>query len=298
MSRGDPVSRTSPVLTRLEGPGPITSVELRPPKSRLSLEEGMDAWIDMRHSLRNLARKGTTVFLTDNAVGSHEEESLTHLSHNLGRELGFEHVVPFLTCKHPLEYCLRFAHRAASLGFRALTVLGGDPSVGPARCLPHAYQLRQRIRQAVPELVLGGWANPHRDPAEQVGFITRGDFEAEFILTQVVSHHSLPALEAFLNELRREAPSMPAMFGVFYYRSANPRTLRRLSSFFPVPIDELTREFAEGATPVEVCARTVWALRRIGADKVYVSNVGFRRVHQKLEEILAAVERLDEDGLP
>jgi hypothetical protein len=276
----------------------MTSVELRPPKSRLSLEEGMDVWIDMRHSLRHLTRKGTPVFLTDNAVGAHEEESLTHLSHNLGREVGFEQVVPFLTCKHPLDYCLMFARRAASLGFPALTVLGGDPSVGPARCVPHANELRQRIREAVPELVLGGWANPHRDPAEQVGFITRGDFEAEFILTQVVSHHSLPALEAFMAELARRAPDMPAAFGVFFYRSANPRTLERLSAFFPVPVAELTREFAGGATPIEVCARTLRALRRVGADKVYVSNLGFRRVHQKLGDILAAVERLDEDALP
>ena len=39
------------------------------------------------------------------------------------------------------------------------------------------------------------------------------------------------------------------MFGVFYYRSANPRTLAALSQFLPVPVEELTAEFAEGATP-------------------------------------------------
>ena len=36
------------------------------------------------------------------------------------------------------------------------------------------------------------------------------------------------------------------MFGVFYYRSANPRTLAALRGFLPVPAEELTREFADG----------------------------------------------------
>ena len=39
------------------------------------------------------------------------------------------------------------------------------------------------------------------------------------------------------------------MFGVFYYRSANPRTLDALKGFLPVPVEGLTREFAAGATP-------------------------------------------------
>ena len=140
----------------------MMSVELRPPRSRLSLQEGMDVWIDLHHSIGQLARRDIPVFITDNAVGSEEEENLTHLSYNLGREVGYERVVPFLTCKHTLEYCLMFARRAASLGFPALTVLGGDASVGPPRCVAHAEALRALIRNEVPELTLGGWANPHR----------------------------------------------------------------------------------------------------------------------------------------
>ena len=31
----------------------------------------------------------------------------------------------------------------------------------------------------------------------------------------------------------------------------------------------------------QICARTIRALRDIGADKVYVSNLGFRRVEQR-----------------
>ena len=49
----------------------------------------------------------------------------------------------------------------------------------------------------------------------------------------------------------------PGVFGVFYYRSAKPATLEMLSRFLPVPIDELRAEFAAGATPVDVCARSI-----------------------------------------
>lgn len=277
------------ILERLREPGPTVSVELRPPRSRLSQREGMDVWIDLRHSIRRLSRSGTPVFLTDNAVGAEEEENLTHLSHNLGREMGWDQVIPFLTCKHPLDYCLLFARRAASIGFPALAVLGGDASVGPPRCVAHAYQLRERIRREVPELILGGWANPHRDAEEQIGFVARDDFVAEFVLTQVVSHHSLEAVDRFLEVHARRTPAVPVVFGVFYYRSANPATLARLGEFFPVPAREVAREFAEGLSAEEVCARTVRALRRSGAENVYVSNLGFRRVHERLGHILDAV---------
>ena len=48
---------------------------------------------------------------------------------------------------------------------------------------------------------------------------------------------------------------MPGMFGVFYYRSANARTLSALSGFLPVPAEELTAEFGAGATADEICAQ-------------------------------------------
>ena len=41
---------------------------------------------------------------------------------------------------------------------------------------------------------------------------------------------------------------MPGLFGVFYYRSANAKTLNILKDFLPVPVEELTREFGEGAS--------------------------------------------------
>jgi hypothetical protein len=249
----------------------------------------MELWIDMYHSIQRLARRDTIIFLTDNAVGLSEEENLAHLTANLAGDVDSSRIVPFLTSKHSIEYCLMHASRAASHGFEALTVLGGDHTVGPPRCLPHARELRTLIRRRVPKLDLGGWANPHRPPAEQVTYLLDDRFEAEFYLTQVVSHHSIRAVERFVEEARRRDVPYPGVFGVFLYRSANPATLARLADFFPVPAAELTREFASGLTPEEICAKTVRALREVGADKVYLSNLGFRQVDSQYRRIVELI---------
>lgn len=276
-------------VSRLSRPGPLVAVELRPPRAGLSAAQGMDTWIDLYHSIRRLARAGTLVFLTDNAVGEAEEENLQHLTTNLAGAVDPAALVPFLTAKHSLEYCLLYAARAASHGFRALTVLGGDRLVGPPRCVEYAYQLRQQIRARVPGLQLGGWANPHRDPRQQVDFLVSPSFTAEFYLTQIVSHHSLRSVEAFVTEARRRGVSQPGVFGVFFYRSANPATLEKLSRFFPVPARELTREFAQGTSPEEICARSIRALRELGVEKVYLSNLGFKKPEERYRRLLDAL---------
>ena len=73
---------------------------------------------------------------------------------------------------------------------------------------------------------------------------------------------------------------------MFFYRSANAKTLETLSSFFPVPVEQLTAEFAEGITAEEICARSIRELRAIGAEKVYVSNLGERGARGRLRRIL------------
>ena len=278
------------VLERMRDPRPLVAVELRPPRAGLSGREGMDTWIDMYHSLRRLTRADTLVFLTDNAVGEAEEENLQHLTTNLAGEVQPTKLVPFLTSKHSLDYSLMYATRAASHGFQALTVLGGDRTVGPPRCVEYAYMLRQMIHARVPGLVLGGWANPHRAPAAQVDFLLRPEFTAEFYLTQVVSHHSIRAVEAFVMEARRRGVTQPGVFGVFVYRSANPATLDKLRQFFPVPAAEVAREFAAGASAEEICARSIRALRDVGVDKVYVSNLGFKKPEERYRRLLEVLE--------
>ena len=77
----------------------------------------------------------------------------------------------------------------------------------------------------------------------------RADFTAEFYLTQIVSHLQIDAVERFLAALARRGVDLPGVFGIFYYRSANRRTLARLGEFIPVPEEGLAAEFASGATP-------------------------------------------------
>ena len=168
----------------------VIAAELRPPRAELAASEGMDAWIDTYHAVRGLTRRGVPVFLTDSAVGLQEEDNLRHLIANLGTSVPRELVVPFLTSKHTLEYCLSYAERAWHNDFKSLVVLGGDKHVGPPRSVEHAWQLRRAIRAREPHLALGGWANPNADADRQVGYLTDGTFDAEFFLTQIVSHHT------------------------------------------------------------------------------------------------------------
>jgi 5,10-methylenetetrahydrofolate reductase len=267
----------------------VIAAELRPPRAELAASEGMDAWIDTYHAVRGLTRRGVPVFLTDSAVGLQEEDNLRHLIANLGTSVPRELVVPFLTSKHTLEYCLSYAERAWHNDFRSLVVLGGDKHVGPPRSVEHAWQLRRAIRAREPHLALGGWANPNADADRQIGFLTDGTFDAEFFLTQIVSHHTIAPVARFLDAGARAGLTLPGLFGVFYYRSANAKTLQTLSQFLPVPMEGLMRDFAGGATPVEVCARTIRALKQLGARHFYVSNLPLSKADATLEAILAAI---------
>ncbi|CAN5735348.1 hypothetical protein BH24ACI4_BH24ACI4_08830 [soil metagenome] len=273
-------------LDRLNTEAAVIAAELRPPRAELESSASMDAWIDTYHAVRSLTRNGTPVFLTDSAVGSKEEDNLRHLVNNMGADVPRGSVVPFLTCKHPLPYCTAYADRAVQQGFEALVVLGGDKSVGPPRCVSHAWELREEIRKHQPGLTLGGWANPHGNPAEQVGHLLDDNATAEFFLTQIVSHHDVPKVEAFLDEVSRRNLTLQGMFGVFYYRSANPKTLSALRSFIPVPADAISAEFAAGASPEEICARTLCALRHAGARHVYISNLPLQRAALTLGRIM------------
>jgi hypothetical protein len=275
------------LLTALRAGGAVLAAELRPPRAELAMGEGMDAWIDTYHAVKRLTRQGTYVFLTDSAVGAQEEDNLRHLVTNLGTDVPRERIVPFLTSKHSLEYCYSYADRARQHGFPSLVVLGGDKSVGAPRLVEHAWQLRRLLRERDPQLTMGGWANPHTDAERQIDYLAADTFDAEFYLTQVVSHHDAPAVERFVQATERRRLIRPGLFGVFYYRSANPKTLNALRGFLPVPVEGLTKDFESGATPEEICARTIRTLRTVGVKHFYVSNLPIRRAWPVLERILA-----------
>jgi hypothetical protein len=277
------------LLEALRSSERVVAAELRPPRAELATAASMDAWIDTYHAVRGLTRRGTFVFLTDSAVGLREEDNLRHLVTNLGSDVPRSHVVPFLTCKHSTEYCLAYADRARQSGFESLVILGGDRHVGPARCVEHAWQLRQMIRARDSDLSLGGWANPHRDPASQVGHLLDARVTAEFYLTQIVSHYSRDAVGRFVAESARRGLTLPGMFGIFYYRSANRKTLETLRAFLPVPVEGLSAEFAAGAIPEDICARSIRELTAAGARHFYVSNLPVGRAAVTLLRILERV---------
>jgi len=264
----------------------VLSVELRPPRAELDAAAGRDAWIDTYHAVRGFVRQDTFVFLTDSAVGTREEHNLRHLVVNLGTDVPRDRVVPFLTSKHSLDFCLSYAERACQEGFPSLVVLGGDRSVGPPRCVEHAWELRRAIRAAVPDLTLGGWANPHADAETQAGYLADPNFYGEYFLTQIVSHHDQPALERFQAELARRGVDLPGIYGVFFYRSANRKTLDVLRQFLPVPVDALAQEFASGVTAEQVAARTIRLLWKLGARHCYVSNLPLGRARRTMERIV------------
>ena len=281
------------LLTALRSGNPVVGAELRPPRAELATTAGMDAWIDTYHAVRRLTREDTFVFLTDSAVGAQEEDNLRHLVTNLGHDVPRSRVVPFLTTKHPLEYCLSYAERARQSGFPALVVLGGDRTIGTPRSVEHAWQLRQLLRARDETLGLGGWANPHADADRQVDYLASPQFHAEFFLTQVVSHHQMGPVARFIETADRRGMTMPGMFGVFFYRSANPGTLDALKSFLPIPIEGLTKEFAEGVSAEEICARTIRALMKAGARHFYISNLPAARAQTVLATILDKARTLD-----
>ncbi len=282
---------------RLAANVPLRAVELRPPRRDLAGARAMDAWIDVYHAVRGFARVDTIVFLTDNAIGTGEEENLGHLVKNLGPDAPRGRIVPFLTLKHSLEYCIRFAARVQAERFPALVVLGGDGHDGIPRCLPRAHMLRDRLRRDHPGLLLGGWANPYRDAREQVGFLVDQAGSLDFVLTQIVSHHDPRPVERFLNEIDRQGFDAPVLFGVFFYRSARAATLDRLARFIPVPHEGLERDFGErGLSAVDVAARTIGWLASLGVGRVYISNLETGRAPRRLASIARRVaqERPDD----
>ena len=272
--------------------GFLLSVEMCPPRMDLPLEQSVDAWIDSNRLMRRITSLGRFVFMTDGAIGRREEPNLRHVTINLGTEADRAGIVPILTTKHSLEYCLEFAQRSYTLGFTSLVVLGGDRSDDTPRCVEHAYELRRLIRKAVPGLTLGGWASPHGG-RRQVEFMLHSEYSADFYLAQIVSHYQTPAIDEFVNETERLAVKIPGVFGVFYYRSANPKTFAMLSKFIPVPVEELTQDFAANIHPEEICARSVHALLQRGVKNVYISNLPmataaetFSRVESRVKEML------------
>ena len=272
------------LLDQLSSKHLLLNVEFCPPRIDLPLEESVDAWIDSNRLIRKITSLERFVFMTDGAIGKREEPNLRHVTLNLGPETDRARIVPILTTKHSLEYCLEFAERSFELGFKSLVVLGGDKSDAVPRCVEHAHQLRTLIRKSTPGLTLGGWTNPHGG-RRQIEYMLDDGYSADFYLGQIVSHYKTHGLDEFLNAAEKLRMRIPGIFGVFYYRSANAKTLDLLSQFFPVPVDDLKRGFASGLTPEDMSVQSILALLKRGVFNVYLSNLPMATGGQKLANI-------------
>ena len=269
----------------------LLNVEMCPPRMDLPLEQSIEAWIDSNYLMRKVTSLGRFVFMTDGAIGRREEPNLRHVTINLGSEAERSRIIPILTTKHSLQYCLEFAKRSYLLGFTSLVVLGGDKSDDTPRCVEHAYELRRLIRQAVPGMTLGGWASPHGG-RRQVEFLLHPEYSADFYMAQIVSHYQSQSIDEFLNDTVRLGVKIPGIFGVFYYRSPNSNTLALLSKFFPVPIEELKKDFEANQSPDEICALSVHALFRRGLKNVYISNLPTATGAERLSRMEARVQEM------
>ena len=232
------------------------------------------------------------MFLTDSAVGLKEEDNLRHLVINLGSDVPRSRVVPFLTCKHPLDYCLAYADRAHQHGFESLVVLGGDKIVGPPRCVEHAWQLREADSASARR----SWrsaAGPTRTsmPAAQVSHLLDDRVNAEFYLTQIVSHHSRGTSSASSTKRTAGASRCRACSASSTTGQRIRKTLAALQQFLPVPVEALTREFADGATADEVCARSIRALTDAGVRHFYISNLPLARAAATLHRVMSLARR-------
>ena len=115
----------------------------------------------------------------------------------LARGVPASRIIPFLSAKHSLDYCMMFARRAVSNGCEALAVVGGRHE-RPAPTLRRARVPASRhhpVRVPFAHARGGGRIRTPTRPSRSTTF-ARGDFEADFFLTQIVSHHSLSVVEA------------------------------------------------------------------------------------------------------
>jgi len=106
----------------------------------------------------------------------------------------------------------------------------------------------------------------------------------------VVSYFDLDPIKRFLDELHRRRIELPGVFNVFYYRSASPKTLNTLKGFMPVPVEALASEFAAGASPEDVCVRSIRAIRALGVRHVCICNLPMDEASATLNTIRKRVD--------
>ena len=121
-------------------------------------------------------------------------------------------------------------------------------------------------------------------------FLLDERFCAEFYLTQVVSHLNLEPVKRFLDEVDRRQVPLPGMFSVFYYRSANPKTLATLEPFMPVPIRGAGRGIRRRRDAGRCLRANLRALRSLGVRHICICNLP---MHDAWATLSAILEKAD-----
>jgi hypothetical protein len=274
-----------PLLEALRGTTGIVAAELRPPLAELATADGMEAWIDTYHAVRRLTRSGTYVFLTDSAVGTSEEDNLRHLIANVGTDVARERIVPFLTAKHTRHYCESYAERAAQHGFPALVVLGGDR----ASACPAASSTRGscgRSSAAGCRSCAGRLGQPERRRGG-AGRLPARPHLPRPSSTSRRSCRTMPcAGGAVPRELQRAGVDAAGHVRRVLLPQRQPAHARDARAVPARAGRGAARRVRAGRQPQEVCARTLRALRALGARHFYISNLPLARADRILAEIL------------
>jgi hypothetical protein len=132
------------------------------------------------------------------------------------------------------------------------------------------------IHRHRPGLTLGGWASPRkRGGTGRTPLSERAN--ADFYLTQIVSHHNAAKVEQFVEEGRRRGLMLPGLFGIFYYRSSQSEDAERAQRVSAGSRRGLTREFGEGASAEGDLRAVAAAAVGRGRATLHVSNLPLGR---------------------
>ena len=244
--RGCRSSRQDPPLVRaLRATVPsVLSVELRPPRAELDAAAGMDAWIDTYHAVSGLvARRDVRVphrqrrrraRRTQPAASRHQPRH--------GRAARSRRAVPDDEALAASSACRTPSARGRKASGR-WSCSAATRSVGPPRCV----DARVAAARGDPRARAGALARRLGESARRsgdAGGLSRRRALHRRVLPDAgrLASRRRGRSSAFCEELDAAAAStLPGIFGVFYYRSANPKTLETLKQFLPVPVEGLTR---------------------------------------------------------
>ena len=193
----------SVLVEQLKSGTPVIAAELRPPRAELETAASMDAWIDTYHAVRGLTRGGH-VRLPDRQrrrpEGRRQPPPPRHQSRHRRAALA-RRPVPDLQAHVGVLPRLRRSRAAPRLR------VAGGPRRRQARRAAALRRARLAAARDDPRARAGAGARadgPIRtaNAAAQVQHLLDDRVTAEFYLTQIVSHHSRPAVERFLAEAR------------------------------------------------------------------------------------------------